>query len=213
MPKGVYEHGYTDLTGQTFADWTVLGLDAEKSRPRRPYWRCRCVCGTERSHRSDTLKSSGSRSCGCRQAAEVGDRFRKHGMSSTPVYKVWAAMRTRCGDERSQARPYYGARGITVDPRWESFEAFYADMGDPPRGHSLERRDNDLGYSPENCYWATHTEQMRNNRRSHYLTYQGETLTMAEWAERLGMRYGTLNSRIYAGWSIERALTTPPRTR
>lgn len=211
MPKGVYQHQTNDLTGQTFNDWTVLGLDEERSKPRRPYWRCRCICGTAGSHRSDTLKSGGSRGCGCRKAKETGDLFRKHGMSSSPVYKVWAAMRTRCRDERSAAWKYYGARGITVDPRWDSFDAFYADMGEPPPRHSLERRDNDQGYSPENCYWATHTEQMRNTRRNRYLTWQGETLTMAEWAERLGIPYARLYSRISAGWSVERALMTPHR--
>jgi hypothetical protein len=142
----------------------------------------------------------------------MGERMRTHGMSETHIYKVWAAMRTRCGVEGSQSWHHYGARGITVDPRWETFENFYADMGDPPPGHSLERRDNDRGYSPENCYWATHTQQMRNNRRSRYVAYDGETLTVAEWAERLGMNYSTLYNRLFrAGWDTERAFDAPLR--
>lgn len=209
MPRGVYEHSRVDLTGQRFNDWTVLGLDVGRSTPRRPYWACRCVCGVERSHRSDTLKSGTSQGCGCRRAREVGDRSRKHGLSGTRIYKIWAAMHDRCSNPNSPVYYRYGARGITVDPRWDSFEQFYADMGDRPPGRSLDRRDNDAGYSPENCRWATQAEQNRNTVRNRYLTHQGETMTVAEWGRRTGINPGTLHGRLAEGWSVEHALTIP----
>lgn len=120
-------------------------------------------------------------------------------------------MRARC--ENPEARRYcdYGGRGITVCERWADFENFLADMGRKPSlGHSIDRIDNDGPYSPENCRWATKTEQMRNRNSNRYLTHGGETLLMIEWAERLGCPSSVIHKRITRGWSVEKAVTTPP---
>ena len=119
-------------------------------------------------------------------------------------------MRARCSSPSNTAYLNYGARGIRVDARWDDFETFLADMGRRPSAeYSIERRDGTLGYSPENCYWATIKQQNRNTARNRFLTFEGETLTVAEWAERKGMTYGALSNRIRDGWSTEDALTIP----
>ena len=120
-------------------------------------------------------------------------------------------MKSRCLNPKSQQYHNYGGRGIKVCDRWQRFENFYADMGDRPSAqHTLDRRDNDRGYEPGNCEWRTYTQQNNNTRRSHRLTHNGETHTIAEWAAILGVPKQRLVNRITTyGWSAERALTEP----
>lgn len=137
----------------------------------------------------------------------------KHGLADTPVYWAWVNMLKRC---RNPAHPYfadYGGRGIKVCERWEKLENFVADMGHPPLGMTLDRKDNDGNYSTENCRWATPIQQMRNFRRNHVVTFEGRSLCIAEWCEILGIRQDTLRFRLKHGWSVERALSTPVRAK
>ena len=118
----------------------------------------------------------------------------------------------RCRNDRQGT---YGKRGIKVCPEWErSFEEFYRDMGDPPSAdHSIDRIDNDGDYEPGNCRWATREQQQRNTSRNTLLSHDGETLTIAEWSERTGLKATTICVRLYSlGWSATRALTTPANT-
>lgn len=133
----------------------------------------------------------------------------KHGKRGTRAYYTWSAMIQRCCNKCNPGYKNYGGRGITVCQRWRQFANFYADMGDPPPGFSLERRDNDRGYSSRNCCWATRKEQNRNTRRSHKLKLADEVLTVAELAERSGMDYSTLSARLRRGLSPEQAAQTP----
>lgn len=103
----------------------------------------------------------------------------------------------------------YGGRGITVCDRWREFVNFYADMGDPPAGLTLERKDNDGNYCPENCVWATRKQQYRNQRSNIRVTYKGETRVLSEWAEKLGINYGTVYHRIKNGWEVPLAFEAP----
>lgn len=137
------------------------------------------------------------------------NRVSRNGLSNTPEWRAWWDARRRCTVTTAKHYADYGGRGITVCERWESFEAFLADMGSRPDGHSLERRDNSLGYSPENCYWATPKEQLRNTRKNKYLTWNGKTQCLSAWAEEVGLERHTLKSRINSGWTLDRALTTP----
>jgi hypothetical protein len=121
-------------------------------------------------------------------------------------------MRARTRYARGRSFADYGARGIRVCARWESFSNFLADMGSRPSSrHSLERIDNDGHYEPGNCKWATLAEQARNRRNNRRLTYAGETLTLVDWSERTNITKATIWERLRRGWSVERALTTPVR--
>ena len=208
-----------DLTNQRFGRLSVLHRDIVPTSKTR--WWCQCDCGSPPvSVATNKLRSGKTSSCGCyhreRSAENIRSLSLTHGMTHTRVYRAWILMKERCcttKDPEKQAN--YADRGIEVCERWlESFENFYADMGDPPsEDHSLDRRDNNSGYSPENCRWATRIEQMNNRRVNHVLTFNGQTRTATEWGRSLGILPATILSRIRAGWSIERALTTKARTK
>lgn len=135
------------------------------------------------------------------------------GMAADPelrkLYSVWVRMRSRCEREVDKDYSYYGARGISVCESWRSFPAFIADMWPRPSGYTLERLDNNGHYCKENCKWASREEQNYNKRNSARLTYLGETMTIAQWSQRLGIEKSTLSYRIRSGWSADKALTTP----
>lgn len=130
---------------------------------------------------------------------------------SNPLYTVWSSMIQRCENPNHKAWKYYGGRGIKVCRRWRnSFKLFLADMAPRPTGMQMDRRDNDKGYMPSNCRWATRSEQHRNRRSNRMMTFSGETMTMWAWAEKLGIKPMTLFIRIKKGWTVEEALSIPP---
>ena len=125
------------------------------------------------------------------------------------LYGTWSTMRSRCNNPNFPKYENYGARGITVDPRWDDFRQFVEDMGERPEGHTLDRIDNDGNYTPDNCRWATHKEQAANRRLREdaiMLTKGSATKSIAEWADDLGMNLGTLYGRHRKGWSDEKIL-------
>jgi hypothetical protein len=136
---------------------------------------------------------------------------KSHGMCRTPEYARWFSMKARCYNPKDSNFARYGGRGITVCDRWRNdFQAFFADMGPPPTpAHQIERIDNDGPYSPENCRWATRTEQASNRHTNQTITFRGETLTVQEWARRTGIKAPALYWRLHDGWDAERILTTP----
>lgn len=136
-------------------------------------------------------------------------KYSLHGMRRTRTYTIWSSMMARCLNPNSEAFPSYGGRGITVCERWTEFTAFFEDMGTAPRDRSIDRIDNDKGYSPDNCRWATRSEQNRNRRNVRLLTVDGETASMVEWSERHGVALKTIWLRIKKGWPVDRAVKTP----
>lgn len=138
-----------------------------------------------------------------------------HGLSYTPEYRCWQTMRLRCNEPTNPAYKDYGARGITVCARWlESPANFLADMGEKPSPkHELDRRDNDQGYSPENCRWVTRSANDRNRRSNRMIDYIGETQALAHWCERFGIARDTAKKRLDAGWTAEEAFTIPTRAK
>ena len=112
------------------------------------------------------------------------------------AYYSWRNMRRRCTNPSDDAYPNYGGRGITVCERWESYDAFFEDMGNPAPGLSLDRIDNSKGYSPENCRWATVREQLNNQRRNVVIEHSGIKMTIGQWAAHLGLQYDTLYKRL-----------------
>lgn len=149
--------------GTTIGRWTVIA-----EAPRRYGIRCllcRCACGTERSVLIGALRTGASKSCGCLSS----DTARRHGMSTTPEHVLWRAINQRCHNPKHSSYRNYGARGIHVCDKWRrSFEAFFADVGRRPSPElTLDRRDNDGHYEPDNVRWATRSEQMLNTRLTH----------------------------------------------
>jgi hypothetical protein len=119
-------------------------------------------------------------------------------------------MRDRCLRPANRNYRNYGARGIEIAERCNSFAAFLADMGPRPNPkHTLERRNNDGPYSPENCVWATRREQALNTRRTRWLTHNGRTQSMTCWAIEIGLTWSALRYRVNKGWPISRALSEP----
>ena len=163
-----------DLVGRWFGWWLVLAIHPKRVRYGRHghavsvLWLCRCKCGTERVVFGSNLRQGLSTSCGCLKREKTRERNTKHGHACrgkvTRAYTRWLGMLQRCSDPNHAAYCYYGARGISVCERWLKFENFYADMGDPPPGLSIDRIDNNGNYEPDNCEWATPLQQNHNRR-------------------------------------------------
>lgn len=203
-----------DLTGQTFGRLTVIE-PAGRSKRGKLVWRCTCACGErEVTAATNDLRRGNTRSCGCLFREESGNRVRTHGQTGTRLYEIWRNIIRRTTQPSHHSYPDYGGRGITMCPEWrESFEAFANDMGPTYRdGLSIDRIDVNGHYQPDNCRWATPTQQSRNMRRNRLVTAWGQTRTLSEWAELHEINYQTLYNRITrSGWPVERALTTPPQ--
>lgn len=206
----------TTAVGDTFNRWTIVG-EADSYRNQRCVM-ARCECGTERVVRLSGLTTGSTKSCGC-LTAEVASKLRKatatHGRSGVgdPTYTTWKAMFGRTTRESSPDYCRYGGRGIAVDPRWNLFQNFVADMGDRPSDqHSIERLNNDKSYCKENCVWATRSEQADNRRSSVRFEYNGELLSINELVKlcTIGLSYDTIYQRLtYRGYSVVDALTVP----
>lgn len=179
-----------DRTGEIHGRLQVICRSPDHARA---YWVCVCDCGKSTTVRGDHLKEGRVQSCGCIKDEQ---RF-VHGMSRTPIYKCWQAMKDRCSNPLAKEAKNYLERGIYVCDRWaESFENFFADMGNTPEGLTLDRIDNDLGYSKENCRWATRKEQVVNRRNTRFVTIGGETMCLKDWCRRTGTNYMTVRYRI-----------------
>ena len=133
----------------------------------------------------------------------------KHGGHGTLTYARWKSMRQRCNTTSSGSYRYYGALGVAVCERWNDFSLFVSDMGECPPGMTLDRIDNSKGYEPGNCRWETPTNQNRNRSHNVMLTHNGRTMILGDWAAEIGISPNALAQRLYLGWSIGRALTTP----
>lgn len=181
-----------DLTGQRFCRLTVLSRAPNDGR--RTVWNCRCDCGTEKPVRAEGLRCGDTLSCGCWLADKNRERA-THGMSKTPLHRTWCGMFTRCRNPRERGFANYGGRGIEVCERWHSFEKFAADMGERPPGTTIDRIDNNKGYSPDNCRWANRMTQGANRRMCFRIRHQGEIISAAELARRAGYSPATMHSR------------------
>lgn len=203
-------HGNTkDIRGMVFGRLTVLER-AESKHPGVVYWQCQCSCGERTVVATGHLRNGHTQSCGCLSQ----ERKLVHGGSGTKEYLAWDNIKQRCLNPRHKYFVYYGGRGITICERWRSsFANFLADVGPAPGSQfTIERIDNEFGYFPGNVKWATRREQMLNTRRTNRLTLQGVTRTRTEWAGLTGIKERNIKLRLRRGWSVERALTTPPRT-
>lgn len=212
-----------DLTDQRFGRLTAIRPVGRKFG-KNFHWLCRCDCGREVEVNSSHLTAAKSRektvSCGCwsrEKAAETsritGHLRRTHGASGTPEYSSYKSMLRRCYNQNYRCYELYGGRGITVCDRWrKSFGNFLDDMGPRPEGTSLDRIDNQRGYEPGNCRWASQRQQLNNTRVNVVIEHDGRRMTLAEWARETGIHPRTLGSRLFRNkWDIQAALTRPAR--
>ncbi len=186
-----------DLTGRKFGRLVVVSFTGRQTADKRWMWLCTKSCGCfQREHR----KASGERLVG---------KNKTHGMKRSPEYRAWRGMKSRCHNPSSEHYQYYGAKGVTVCEAWRSsFTAFYQHIGpktDPT--HSVERIDCTGNYEPGNVKWGTEEEQANNRRDSVRLTAFGETMTVAQWARKLGQLEHRIYARLKYGWGTEDALT------
>lgn len=202
-----------DLTGQRYGYLTVLS-EAPRVGTKR-YWHCLCDCGNTKTVQHGNLRDGQIVSCGCKKKQLISKKNSTHGMTRSPEYNTWIHMLKRCNERnRTREKLDYHDRGIRVCDRWQGengFINFFEDMGKKPsEKHSIDRIDNNAGYSPENCRWVTATTQNRNKRNNHIVEFHGERITLGELAERHGILCQTLHGRVLTlGWDIERAITTP----
>lgn len=177
---------WIDLCGQRFG--LLVAQEYKNS-----LWTCQCDCGGVSAVPTGRLRSGNTKSCGCRKRAVLGESTTKHGKAGTRAHRIWKAMNNRCNNPATPRYKDYGGRGIKVCRRWKDFSDFLADMGEPPEGHSIERRKNNKGYSPANCYWASTEEQNLNKRNSIFV----DGVPLKYWAAMMGVPYMTAYD--YAG--------------
>lgn len=198
-----------NLIGKRFGKLLVLEKAYSKNGV---YWVCQCDCGQTKVTKTSRLNSGKAVSCGC-LLRESRERFRKerfiHGKSKHELFTVWVDMRRRCRDIKNKSYKDYGARGIKVCARWEnSFSAFLEDMGERPCGKlTIERKDNNLGYNPLNCVWASRMEQNRNSKFSKIWTINGRVYSSSSEAAK---GEGVCRPTIYAWCGISRSHGLPP---
>jgi hypothetical protein len=196
-----------NVLGQQFGRLRVVSR--AQNQHHKALWNCRCDCGKETVVSGHALRSGRSQSCGCRTA----DVSRTHGKSRTRAYRIWNYMLQRCENPNNSMYRLYGARGVTVCHQWHAFANFFEDMGDPPIGTQLDRKDNSAGYSKANCRWVTPKVNARNRSTNVRITHLGETRTAVEWAEATGLPQDLITQRIRRGWPPERALNEAPQAR
>lgn len=196
-----------DLTGERFGRLVVVSYAGNQR------WKCCCDCGQENEVWAPDLKRGKTKSCGCLQleVAKTGDCRRTHGGSNSPEYRSWTSMIRRCSDEKCPGYERYGGRGISVCDRWKSFENFVADMGQRPKGMSIDRIDYDGNYEPDNCRWADAKTQSSNTSVAVLITANGKTQTLTDWSRETGLSTAAIRYRLKAGLSHDEAINRPAR--
>ena len=198
-----------DLTGQRFGRLVVL------RRIQGKYWECLCDCGNTHVVNRDHLGRD-TNSCGCLRKEVTSATKRKHGETNTRLHNIWCSMNERCNNPNTAERHIYYDRGIKVCDEWKSYEAFrdwsLANGYDPKADRgvtTIDRIDNNKGYSPDNCRFVTNTENARNKRSTKRYMFLGALLTTGEVAERTGTSIALIGERLRRGWDIERAALVP----
>lgn len=217
MPK------FIDLTGQRFGFWVVVG--PPERRNGATMWPCKCDCGTKRLVNGRSLRMGGTSSCGCRFKGKPNNRGgewgrienprkanKTHGKSKTRLFRIYTGMKGRCYNQKNASYKNYGGRGIQICKEWlDDFSVFYEWAVNNGYGDnlSIDRIDAEGDYCPENCRWATRKEQANNTRQNRFLEFNGETHTVKEWADIIGISEQTIRGRLREGWNTEDVLGLP----
>lgn len=202
---------HQDLTGMKFGRLTVL-KEVEKEGSGDYKWLCQCDCGNVVVKSGNSMKSGNTKSCGCIKRELLAKRNRenrKWDIKNDRIHRIWGAMRHRCYSKNDVHYDNYGGKGITICDEWlNNFEVFqeWALSNGYSDNLTIDRIDGNKGYCPENCRWATQKEQANNFSRNKVLEYRGETHTLSEWCEILGLNYGRTKARINScGWTVKEA--------
>lgn len=200
-----------DITGLTFGRLIAIAPTDLRSGGKI-VWRCTCNCGAECLAPVNHLQDGRRVSCGCAKltGSQRLSRKARHGHyvgnQPSPTYSSWTSMRTRCLNPNAPDFMRYGGRGIVICQRWTKFENFLADMGERPAKHTLDRKDTNGHYEPENCRWATQITQDRNKRTNRVLEAFGRQQILGDWVRETGIPSKTITDRLKRGWAVERAL-------
>lgn len=176
----------------------------------KPHWICACDCGAFPVVSAANLKNGSTTSCGCYRDQKLAEQTRTHGGTGTPEYNSWHNMLERCYRTDHPHYANYGGRGIAVCPEWHDFATFRRDMGERPEGTTLDRERNEEGYKPDNCRWATRSEQARNRRprKCKMYLHNGRLLTVPQIAAQIGTYPAAVYARLRQGWTVNRILAT-----
>ena len=199
-----------DYTGYIFDKWTVLKRDID----RKKHWFCKCSCGNVASVSIDHLKRGTSKRCMKCKGKLTQNRMSTHGESKTRLYGVWLTMRNRCNNPTVKSYAVYGARGIKVCDEWQnSYEAFrdWSLANGYREGLQIDRINNDGNYSPENCRWISHLENMQNTSINKKAMFEGKLWTRTELAMRFNLSPRLIGDRLRHGWTIEEAISYKPQ--
>lgn len=200
-----------DRVGQRYGRLVVTSRSENRTEPSgavRAFWNCVCECGVEKTVSGQALSRGRTLSCGC-LASDARKQQATHDMSGSGTYKTWHMMVQRCTNPNGTHWDSYGGRGITICDEWKVFENFHRDMGTRPENTTLDRIDNEKGYGPDNCRWASKLEQANNRRTNIPITLGTETKTIAEWGRSTGLGKSVVANRLRRGWPVWKALTEP----
>lgn len=204
-----------DISGQKFGRLLVLKTYTKQLKNYKAavaFCDCICDCGTKITIRKGNLVNGHTKSCKCFRVETSSKRHYIHGKSKSSEHKIWSAMKRRCNNTKDQFYKYYGGRGIMVCSAWlNSFVQFYKDMGPrPSKKHSIERRNNNKGYSKSNCYWATYKEQSNNRRNNAKFKYKGKWVTVFQLSQISNKSQKLIYHRLHKlKWSVTRAIKSP----
>lgn len=192
------------MLGKKFGRWTVIESAGRRGKDNRPFWKCRCDCGTEREVDSHNL-GHGSKSCGCLQKERAAQAQTIHGLEGHPVHKAWWRMKMRCENPKNKDFKHYGGRGIKICERWRDPKSFYEDMLPSWRvGLSLDRINVNGNYEPNNCAWVTQKQQTRNKRTNVMLDTPWGRICATDAAERIGISPSAFYERLRRTWDGDR---------
>ena len=213
------QHMKGSAAGQRYGRLTLIEDSGQRSSSREHLWLARCDCGREKIVRPSALRYGRTASCGCLQAeANIAKARRSAEVRSAKMqlvhkhrstYSSWQSMRDRCENPSSNDFPRYGGRGIKISQAWNCFEQFLRDMGERPKGKTLDRIDVNGDYTPSNCRWATPKQQARNRANNRMVLHEGTTLPLSEWADRMGVPSALVLARLNRGWTASDALNRP----
>jgi hypothetical protein len=207
--------GIQNLTGRKFGRLEVKALSDHRAKNNKILWHCVCDCGNETDVLAASLKRMTSQSCGCLRKEMLSQSKTTHGKSASREMRSYSQMKQRCCNKENKDYAFWGGKGVTICDQWlDSFENFLKDMGERPANTTLDRKNNDGNYEPNNCRWATQTEQNRNRSNSKNITINNETKPLYVFADLFGVARTAVSQRINQyGWTIAMALLIPTKQR